>query len=359
MNNSRTNTFQNDLNADDDFPGDLLEDQTKRRTNLIQYWYALTSLPDPPVGSSFVQREAARRSRLSSGVLFFLLAVCVSLLPVTFLVISIYPTYFWLTLELICVCIVALVLLRRGYTNTCGAIVVTFSFLTITASLFSTVPFDETTLQGYDMYILLLLLCVWLLPPRSVFLFYCLSIGVIIGTLFLMPLTPVLHVDMQSRMFLIIVRPLGILFACGGVAYIAAVTLTSTRRRANRAETIAFLEHEQLRVRADLSSEINKIVHTQVQVSNGNLSARVPLSDMRFFLQVARSLNMLFIRYQRAAHAEQQLRAVDLAVADLVTQFRRAKTEGTFLLQTSDPHLVPLIAELQDVVRSHSRGGRA
>jgi hypothetical protein len=220
-----TNMSHSDL-KEHDFPADLLADPKSQTTwvgVIIQRWYSLTSLPDASIDSNMLEREAVRRSRLSSSVLFFLLVTVASLLPVTFLAIGIYPWYFWLTLELFCVCIVALILLRHGRTNTAGMLVTTAAFLTITAALFSTIPFDETTLQGYDLYTLLLLLCVCLLPIRSVFFFYVLSVGVIILTLFKMPLTPTLHADFQSRMFLILARPIGSTFACAGVAGVAGV----------------------------------------------------------------------------------------------------------------------------------------
>jgi hypothetical protein len=334
--------------ATGEFPLYLLDDQLQNRTAFFQFWYALTALPEVPADSSFAQREAVRRSRLSSSVLLFLLIACMSLVPVSYLARAMYPWYMWLCLELAGVCIVALVLLRHGYTNTAGILVCVASYLTITTSLVTTMPFDETTLQGYDMYILLLLLCVWLLPPRWVFLFYLLSAAAIIGTLFYMPLSPVLQTDMHTRMFLILIRPLGILFSCGGVAYIAALSLNNAVRRANRAETVAVIEHGQLQIRSDLRTEVQNLVTTQVHVLNGNLDARVPLTNVRILFQVARSLNLLLVRLQRAVNAERQLQSVDVVVAGLVAHIQHLKVERkpVFLPWTDNPHLDPLIAEI-------------
>jgi len=254
----------------------------KQEGGLIQRWYALTSLPDAPIDSTFAQREAVRRSRLSSSVIFFFAALVFSLLPVTYLVIGIYPSYFWLTLGLFIVCSGSLVLNRYGFTNTTGFIVTIGAFLTLTISLFSTVPFDETTLQGYDMFIMLLLLVVALLPPPMIFLFFALSVGVIVSTLFMMPLSPALQASLDTRAVIILVRPIGTLFMGGGVAYILATHLTKAIGRANRAETIARLEHEQVQLRKDLEKGIDQILQTHVQVSNGNLSARAPYLTIVF-----------------------------------------------------------------------------
>jgi hypothetical protein len=361
-----TNVSQNNFNESDksdksDFPVELIDEQRSQSSvqHWVGRWYALTALPDAPPAGTMMQREAVRRSRLSSSVLFFLLVSCASLMIVTLPAMSIYPWYFWLSLELFSVCIVALVLLRHGRTNTAGILTTTAGFLTITASLFSTIPFNETTLQGYDMYILLLLLCGCLLPIRSIFLFYVLSAGVIVVTLFKMPLTPTLQADFQSQMFLILVRPIGIMGSCAGVAYIMADSFIRGFRRANRAETVARLEHGQLRIRTDLRNEINQIVHTQVQVSNGKLSARVPVSDKHLLLQVAQSLNILLVRYQRAKDAEEQLQMVDQTVATLVAQIQRAKIEGrrVYLPWTNNPHLDALVAELQGETVSIAHSG--
>lgn len=350
----------NDFTNSSEFPADLLADHPKKdRQTLIEFWYSLTSLSDTPQRNTFLQREAVRRSRLSSSVLFFLLVVCASLLPVTYLAIGLYPSYFWLTLELFCVCAGALALLRRGYTNTAGIIVVTAAYLTITTSLFTTMPFDETTVQGYDLYILLLLLCVWLLPARSVFLFYILSVCAILGTIFFMPLTPGLQNNLETHMILILIRPIGVLFSCGGVAYIASISLTNAVKKAYKAETIAIIEHGQLQIRTDLKREIDTIVQTQVQVSNGNPSARAPLSNEGILLQVARSLNILLVRFQRtvlrAEYAERQLRSIELMVLGLITHIRQAKAERRkiSLPWTNNPHLDTLISELHDITRSN------
>lgn len=335
---------------------DLLAEHPIHKVGLIQRWYALTSLPDAFIDSSFVQREAVRKSRLSSSVIFFFMALVLSLVPVTYLVIGIYPSYFWLSSGLFIVCAFALMLNRRGLTNTAGFLVTFGSFLSLSAALFSTVPFDETTLQGYDMFILLLLLSVSLLPIRTIFLFFVLSVGTILSSLFLMPLTSVLAADLHSRMLIIIARPLGILVVGGGVAYILATHLTTAIQRANRAETVAKLEHELVEERQSLQWEIDRLLQTHVEVANGNFGARVPLSEDNKLWQIGRALNTLLIRYQRAALSEQQLKHIDRVVSDYVAIIQRAKRERhNPTLPLTKTNLDPLIAELQGTLVQMSR----
>jgi hypothetical protein len=341
-----TNSPQNDQSIDDLFGDETTEGQ-QDRPSLIQRWYELTSLPDAPLNSTFVQREAVRRSRLSSSVIFFFLLLLCSMLPVTLFVINIYPSYVWITLALFILSIVALMFNRRGHTDIAGFIVTIGAFACLTLALFSTVPFDETTLQGYDMYVILLLLSVSLLPVQWVVLFLVLSIGAMIGSLLVMPLTPTLHADVQSRLVLILARPIGTLFTVGGIAWILSAVLTNAIRRANRAETIARLEREQRQFRKNLENDIEQILQTHVQVSNGNLNARAPLSNDNVLWQIARSLNNLLVRFQRAIQAEQQLQSVDQTVTNLVAHIQRQKDKKIQLPLTRNPHLDRLITELQ------------
>lgn len=342
-----------------DLPVDLLgELAPAKQSGFMHRWYTLTSLPDTPDDTSFLAREAVRRSRLTSSVMLFFLALLLGLMPVTLLVIGIYPSYFWLTLALFAICLIALVVNRAGYTNTAGFIVAFGAFAVLTTALFTTVPFDETTLQGYDMYVILLLLCVALLPIQWLPVFFTLSVGAIISTLFMMAKTPTLQADVQSRVVLILARPIGILFMGGGIAWILSGLLTSAIRRANRAEMIAKLENDKNQLRQNLEEGMEQILQTHVEVSNGNLSARAPLSDDSVLWQIARSLNVLLVRFQRAVQAEQELQTVDQTVTDLVAHIQRSERNGTVHLPlVRNVHLGRLLAALQgkmiEMDRSH------
>jgi hypothetical protein len=215
-------------------------------------------------------------------------------------------------------------------------------------ALFSTVPFDETTLQGYDMFILLLLLAVFLLPTRTIFLFFSLCVGVIIGTLFTMPLSPALKADLDARMLIVLARPIGTLFVGGGIAYVVAISLTQAIIRANKAEAIVKLEQEQAQLRRNLENGIDQILQTHVEVANGNLNVRAPLNQDNILWQIARALNILLVRFQRATQSEQELRRVEQAVQRTVQAVqeadqRREKPRLPFTRTEIDP----LIAALQ------------
>lgn len=342
-----------------EIPTNLIETtgvEKKTKRGFIQSWNALTALPEAPAGASFMRREAARKSRLTSNVLFFFFLMVLSLIPACYLVITAYPSYLWLTLGLAFSCVIALVLNRQGFIFAAGLLVTMVGFLALTAALFSTIPFDETTLQGYDMYIVVELLAVSLLPTWSVFFIAGLSTASILITLLTMPHTLTLTEDLNTRFMIIAARPIGTLFLGAGVAFILAQHLTTAIRRAGRAEAIARLEHEMVEQSNALQNGIQQILETHVAVAKGNYQARAPLAEDNVLWQIARALNTLLVRYQRAAQAEQRLSRIDQVVAEyvaIIQQARQARQKP--LLPFEKTNLDPLIAEMQGVTFGQTR----
>lgn len=315
-------------------------------SRLIRYWNDLTALPEALSDADFSTREMVRKSRLTSNVLFFFLVMVIALLPACF--IAPYPSYFWLDLGLVVTCLLALVLNKLGYTLAAGLLVNCAGFMTLTIALFLTIPFDETTLQGYDMYVIAELLAVSLLPIRSIFIVAIISTICIIGTLFYIPHTAVLDKDLQTRFWIIIARPTGILFLVAGVAYILSSTMATAIKRAGRAELIAQLEHSLAEQRHELAKGVEQILATHVAVANGDLTARAPLTQDNRLWQVAKALNTLLVRFQRAVLAERRLALVDRAVARYVQSIQQAEQQQQLpLLPLARTNIDPLIVALQ------------
>jgi hypothetical protein len=329
------------------FP-DIIEAKATRTNRLVRFWNALTA----PTGYT-AHREAARQSQLSSNVLFFFTVTVIALLPACFFAPG--HSYFWLDMALAATSLIALILNRKGHTLAAGILVNVAGFLILTIALFTTIPFDETTLQGYDMYVIVELLAVSLLPMRSIFLVAALSTIAILGTLIYMPHTTALNMDLHARLLIIIARPVGTLFLVAGVAYILASTMVTAIKRADRAELIAQLQHEiaeQEHLIAEqkhkLDAGIQQILQTHVAVANGNLHARAPLSEDNMLWKIARALNNLLVRYRRAAQAEAKLHHVDQVVAYYVSIIQQAeRTQQVPVLPLKHTNIDPLIAALQ------------
>jgi hypothetical protein len=171
-----------------------------------------------------------------------------------------------------------------------------------------------------------------------------------------MPHTETLAADLHSRLFIIAARPIGTLFLVAGVAFILAQHLTTAIRRAGRAEAIAKLEHEMVEQSTALQQGIQQILETHVAVAKGNLQARAPLAEDNVLWQIARALNTLLVRYQRAAHAEQRLSRIDQVVAQYVAIIQEARQNNQRpLLPFEKTNLDPLIAEMQGVTFGQMR----
>jgi hypothetical protein len=322
------------------------EPKSGQGNHLIQFWNALTAVPEAPLTADFAHREAVRQSQLASNVLFFFTVMVIALLPACFFAPG--HAYFWLDLGLASMSVFALILNRAGHTFAAGLLVNFAGFLILTIALFTTVPFDETTLQGYDMYVIVELLAVSLLPMRSIFLVAAMSTIAIIGTLVYMPHTAILDKDLHERFLIIIARPVGTLFLVAGVAYILTSTMVKAIKRADRAEFIAQLQQGIAEQKCELEVGIQQILQTHIAVANGHLQARAPLSQDNILWQISKALNNLLVRYQHAAKAEAKLIHIDQVVDYYIDRIKLAeRNQQTPTLPLASTPIDPLIAALQ------------
>jgi hypothetical protein len=325
-----------------------------RRNSPFQRWYDLTAIPDVPLQASFFHREAARKSRLFSTVLFFFTVVIIVFLPCCLLLPNHYD--FWIDAVLIVLSFVALGLNREGMTVVAGMLVVIAFQVALTVIIFTTTPFDETSIQIYDLFIMTELLAVSLLPSRCVFLVAIANSGVILGSLLYEPHTFVLVHDLQTQFIPIMIRPIALQFIVAGVAYVWVTSMSEAIVRADRAETVASLEHALLEQKRDLELGIQQILQTHVIIANGNLSARAPLSHDNVLWQIARALNTLLTRFQRAVAAEKELQRMEQAVHISVNAVQQAESRDQLpCLPFTQTSLDPLIAALQGKTLSYAQ----
>jgi hypothetical protein len=90
---------------------------------------------------------------------------------------------------------------------------------------------------------------------------------------------------------------------------------------------VATLEHELGEHKRDLEEGIEQILQTHVAVANGNLNARAPLTQESVLWQLARALNTLLVRFQRASMAEKELQRVEHAVTATVSSIQKAEQQ--------------------------------
>lgn len=331
-------------------PNEIVEPEARQRPGLIQWWYNQTAIPDVPATASFATREAARKSHFLSTIIFWLLFSFGLFIPGCFVVPNHYIIY--ADLGMIAFCVVAILFNRARKPQTAG-ILLTIGFeLALTAVIFTTRPFDEPSIQQYELFVFGELLCVSLLAPNSVFIVMLYNIGIIATSLFLplslQPRTVSFIQDMQTQWIPILVRPVAIQVLVASVCWLWVHSASQAIRRADRAEMVARLEHELSEQKRELEMGIQQILQTHVEVANGNFRARAPLNQDHMLWQIARALNNLLVRLQRSYQAEIRLQQVEKAVNATIQSIQYAerldKEPHIALTQTE---IDPLIVALQ------------
>jgi hypothetical protein len=313
---------------------------------IVDGWQKLTSVPDVPANASFYKREFVRKSRLLSTVSFYFSIVIFVFTPCCLFLPN--PNITWDCGALFIASLIAIVLNRNGQ-MIASALILTIGFeVALTVAIFMISPFDETSIQLYDLYIMNLLLAVSLLPARTVFLFALANSSVILTSLIFQPHTAVLNHDLLTQFIPVMIRPIALQFITAGVSYVWVYSTTKAIARADRAEMVAALEHVLNEQKKELEEGIEQILQTHVAVANGNLNARAPLNHDNALWQIARALNTLLVRLQRAVQAERDLQRVEQAVTSLVSTIQYAeKLQKAPRVPFTQTALDPLIAALQ------------
>jgi hypothetical protein len=304
-------------------PEEVVEQEAEKENRLMRWWYNLTSLPDAPENASFVQRETARKSQLLSVIVFWLLIIFLLFMPACFVVPNHYIIF--ADVGMLVVCVVSLWFNRTQRPQLAGLLLTTAFELALTMVIFTTRPLDEASIQQYELYVFGELLCVSLLVPGSVFVVMAYNILMITISLLWQPHAMNLAVDLQTQFVPIFVRPVGVQFLVAFVSFLWVKGAVKALDRADRAEMVARLEHEISDQRRELEEGIEQILQTHVAVANGNLNARAPLNQSNALWQIARALNTLLVRLQRASQAEKDLQRVEYAVASSVQMIQKAE----------------------------------
>ncbi|GER90849.1 hypothetical protein KDW_50110 [Dictyobacter vulcani] len=331
-----------------------LPDNTTTKFSLIQWWYKSTSMSEVGSDASFVKRETVRKSQLLSTVLFYYTIVVIAFLPCCLYLPQ--PAIVWADAGLVVSAIAALFLNKYGYAMVASLTVVIMFELMLTLALGLITPLDEPSMQLYDLYIMGELLAVSLLPVRSVFIFAFFNSVIILASLLYQPHTAFFIIDMKTQLIPTMVRPIALQFIVAGVSYVWVKSTTKAIARADRAEMVATLEHALGDQKRDLEEGIEQILQTHVAIANGNLNARAPLTQDNALWQIARALNTLLVRLQRAVLAEKELQRVEQAVSSSVRAIQIAEQQRLSpRISFTQTAIDPLIAALQGKTLSYTR----
>jgi hypothetical protein len=325
---------------------EVVRQQPARQNSLVQSWYDLTAMPEAPANASFYKRESARKSRLLSTILFYYTIVVIVFLPCCLLLPN--PQIVWADAGAIVAAILALILNRQRKTLLAAILTVVTFQLVLVSAIFLLTPFDESSIQIYDLLIMTDLLAVSLLPARNVFIFAFVNSLIILASLLIQKHTPTFDADLHAQFIPIMIRPIALQFIVAGVSYVWTHSTTKAIIRADRAEMVASLEHALNEQKRDLDDGIEQILQTHVAVANGNLNARAPLNQDNALWQISRALNTLLVRLQRAVQAERELQRVQQAVNASVQAIQNAeKLQQLPRVPFTQTAIDPLIAALQ------------
>ncbi len=350
------------------------------KTSYLEWWYRLGAPPTPPPSASIAERENARRGRLASIVLLVeLLIVLLFALPsLAFQNIVLIPAALGLGL-LLCL---ALWFNHRGRTTIAGVLALLPPSIGIAMTLITTAGgLSANSIFLYDMMIQSVLIAVSLLPPGSVFIVTAINCIFIILDFNLEQHTADLKAMIAFAGPEVYARPIILHIIVAVVAYIWVQSATQAIKRADRAEVIAILEHdiaEQAHAIAQqkhrLDASIQQIVQTHVRVANGDINARVPLTQDNVLWEVAGALNNLLARFQRLHQAESKTHDLQRQlhwahqveyeaartrkeVERQIANLRQAKSSQLPLRFTPTKTIIdPLLAELQgNYIKSQSQ----
>ena len=301
----------------------------KRRT-YFNWWYRLAAPPLPPANASLEAREIARQGRLTSIVIFILIFLNFGSIPSA---ISGLNSALTIVLVVSFVAIgVSILLNRRGLVFWAGLILVLVHEIGIMLNLFTTPSgLSFQVISSFSILILPTLLAAALLPSASVFFFAFLSTLFCFFAVMFMP-----HKGFNAPASLVFVQgvvlPAVIQGATAGIAFLWVSSLQRALRERDQAEEVARLERDlseqteiMARQKEQLEQSINMILQAQMRVANGDLNARVPLTQDNVLWSVAGTLNNLITRLQRAQGAEEQLERTKSSAGWLISILRNRK----------------------------------
>lgn len=300
------------------------EQDTQKHDGLVGMWYRLTAIPENPRQTSFIKREAERKSRLLSTAIFFLMLVVVLITPATLFIPN--RGVLWLCVGMVILCLFSLALNRNGKTILAGVIITAAFEVAFFLTIVSTRPFDIANLPLYDMLVLPELLVASLLPGSSIFVAALINSLFIWGDLVFQPRTVTLTQYLASPLFYVaLVRPVVMQLLVAVVVYIWVRSTLRAIERADKAEMLAHLEHALAEQKKQLELGIQEILQTHTAVSNGNFEARTPLTQDHALWPLANALNTLLTRFQRAVRAEQSLQQIQVILPPIVNKLQEAE----------------------------------
>ncbi len=329
-----------DASASSNWSQQYLQDKsTSMDQGRLAWWYRLTAPPEPPASASFAKREAARRGKLASTLMFFFYIVFIGVAVLGLVIGNKVLTI--AILSLIVLMAGALFFNRLGHPNITGIVIA----VAVEAGLVVVIRLapgglDPSYLALFDILVFVELLVASLLPVNWIFFATALNVAFILYDIPNQLWDPAMILTMHSGFSAVLFRPISLHCVVTFILWLWVRNASQALERADRAESIATLEHEiaaQEHLVAEekrlLETSIQQILQTHIRVSQGDFSARVPLNEGEPLWGVSGSLNNLLARLQRLHKIEKEMFPRLQRASQIEYEFRRLHNEINLSLQ--------------------------
>ncbi|GCE17324.1 hypothetical protein [Dictyobacter kobayashii] len=298
---------------------------------IANWWYGISTPPEPGGAAPYEEREVIRRSRLASIIILIVFIGNFPSLPAAI----IGPNKILLPIlgiQLIAT-IVAFFLNKRGHVNWAGALVVFFLAIGMMANV-ATNP-GGITVQVVPLFAILVIpeiLAAAMLPAYWVFIMALINIVFSFYAITYMHAPNLSQQDLQFAYSNGGALTATVQVIVAGVSFLWNLSLGRALREKDQAEEIARLESDLseqsmqiMREKEQLEQSIELIIQTQSRVANGDLNARVPLTQDNVLWSVGGALNNMISRLQRTRATEKELEVTRNSAATLINLIRARK----------------------------------
>jgi hypothetical protein len=335
---------------------DFLGEQHQHKSRL-QWWYRISLFPEPPATASLEQLEYFRRGRTTSQIILVLTLVLMIPVPVAILL-SIVAGAFGLILLAVLVLALALMFfcaaLNRAGRVTTAALIIILVFIAGPTADIATTPggVSYSSLPAFHTLLIPVAVAASTLPRRSVPFIALINCAIIILSLTVFPQARGANMVPRADIVIQVTSPIVTQALITAVSMLWASGISRSLRRANRAEEIARLEFNlaqramEDRERSNrLEESVQQITEVHRRVANGDLSARVPLTDRNILWQISGLLNNLLTRFQslrqRSLELEQTNTLLRTENARLLQALNQRQSDSSFSNRTMSGRLAP------------------
>lgn len=343
---------------------------------LLEQWYRLAAVPESPATATFAERELAQKMRSLSLAVLTIWIIFILFIPGALVLPNSKVLY--ADFGMMPICLIALIINKVFHKPVVAGALVTICFeLALVAVCLSTWPFDEPSLQQYELFVLGEIMALTLVSPNGMRLVGFANAIFISADLILQPHTAILNHDLQVQFAAILMRPVSLQIMVAVVVSAYSDKLIRTTKRADRAQMVAALEHHKVEATTIENKNLTHITEGIEQISiqyvhilnNIKQRSRITHSEAKIndvglpsvLKPISNGYNLLLARLRSANEQVQEAERLQQAISyytDLV-QSGHFTPEAQGTLRPTKTALDPLLVAWRDQNRIQANGARS